>query len=257
VNHAVELRDVSVRKRGVPLLQGISFTVGRGEFLGVLGPNGAGKSTLLRVLVGFERCQGEVSLFGIRQAGRRPRALRLRIGYIPQTLEIDPAFPIRALEAVMTGCYGRVGAFRRPGGEERRRALRLMELVRVAHLADRPVGQLSGGERQKVSLARVLMQQPELLLLDEPTASLDVAVQKEVLDLIAAIHRELGLAVVLVTHDLGLLPRAMERILLLKDGRLVYDGPTAGAVTGERLSGLYDYAIETFEQNGRRYISYG
>ena len=252
----IALEGVTVRKAKGLLLDGISLSVSRNEFVGIIGPNGAGKTTLLNVMAGFERFEGALSLFGHREAWTRSRETRLRVGYVPQLFHIDPAFPILAAEAVMTGAIGRAGLFRSPGRREKERAMRLMEMMRVAHLASRPLGQLSGGERQKVSLARAIIQQPDILLLDEPTANLDIAVQKEVLDLISEIHRQENLTLLLVTHDFNMLPAAMRRAVLLDRGRMVFDGCIDAAMSGEMLSRLFKYPLETFERNGKRFVSY-
>jgi ABC-type Mn2+/Zn2+ transport system ATPase subunit len=253
----IELNDITVRKAKGLLLDGISLRLSQNEFVGIIGPNGAGKTTLLNVIAGFERFQGTVSLFGHREAWTRSRETRLRVGYVPQHFQIDPAFPIFALEAVMTGAIGRLGLFRTPGRQEREKAMRLMEMMRVAHLADRPLGQLSGGERQKVSLARAILQQPDILLMDEPTANLDIAVQKEVLNLIDEIHKQEALTLLFVTHDFNMLPAAMRRAVLLNRGRKVFDGDINTALSGDTLSRLFQYPLETFERNGRRFVSYG
>jgi ABC-type Mn2+/Zn2+ transport system ATPase subunit len=253
----IELKGVTVRRAKGLLLDGISLSVPRNEFVGIIGPNGAGKTTLLNVIAGFERFEGTLSLFGQRETWTRSREIRLRVGYVPQLFQIDPAFPIFALEAVMTGTIGRLGLFRSPGRRERKKAMQLMEMMRVAHLADRPLGQLSGGERQKVSLARAILQQPDILLMDEPTANLDVAVQKEVLNLINEIHKRETLTLLFVTHDFNMLPAAMRRAVLMNHGKTVFDGDINTAFSGEILSRLFQYPLETFERNGRRFVSYG
>lgn len=255
--YILELNDITVPKSKGLLLDGIHLRVSRNEFVGIIGPNGAGKTTLLNVIAGFERFQGTLSLFGHRERWRRSRETRLRVGYVPQLFQIDPAFPILASEAVMTGAIGRLGLFRSPGTQEREKAMRLMEMMRVAHLADRPLGQLSGGERQKVSLARAILQEPDILLMDEPTANLDIAVQKEVLNLIDEIQSRETLTILFVTHDFNMLPSSMRRAVLLKRGKKVFDGDINTALSGDTLSGLFQYQLETFERNGRRFVSYG
>ena len=255
--NVIELKGITVRKARSLLLDGISLGVSRNEFIGIIGPNGAGKTTLLNVIAGFERFEGTLNLFGRREAWTRSRETRLRVGYVPQLFQIDPAFPILALEAVMTGAIGRLGLFRSVGRPEREKAMRLMEMMRVAHLADRPMGQLSGGERQKVSLARAILQEPDILLMDEPTANLDIAIQKEVLNLIDEIHKQEILTLLLVTHDFNMLPAGMRRAVLLNRGRKVFDGNINTALSGETLSRLFEYPLETFERNGRRFVSYG
>jgi ABC-type Mn2+/Zn2+ transport system ATPase subunit len=252
----IELDDVYLRKSNRVLLENITLQVSRNEFVGIIGPNGAGKTTLLNVIAGFEKFDGELRLFGCRESWKRSRALRMRIGYVPQSFEIDPAFPILALEAVLTGICGRTGLFRSPGKAESNRAIELMEMMRIDHLAKSPLGHLSGGERQKISLAHALIQQPEILLFDEPTANLDIAVQREVINLIGEIYRRESLTVLLVTHDFNMFPEEMQRTILLNHGRIVFDGAVGDAIAGAMLSRLFDYPLETFERNGRRFISF-
>jgi len=259
VTHApvIELDGVSVRKSNCALLDGIGLRVSRNEFVGIIGPNGAGKTTLLNVVAGFEKFDGRLRLFGRAESWKRTRATRMRVGYVPQSFEIDPSFPILAIEAVLTGVYGRTGLFRSPGEPERRRAVELMEMMRIAHLASRPLGHLSGGERQKVSLARAIIQRPEILLLDEPTSNLDIAVQMEVLNLIADLYERESMAVLYITHDFNLLPKCMRRAVFVNRGRIVFDGGIDRALTGPMLGGLFDCPLETFERNGRRFVSFG
>lgn len=118
-------------------------------------------------------------------------------------------------------------------------------------------GQLSGGERQKVSLARVILQSPEILLMDEPTAGLDIAVQKEVLNLVDEIHKTQAMTILFVTHDFNIIPSAMGRAVLLNHGKKVFDGPITTALSGDTLSRLFQYPLITFERSGRRFVSYG
>lgn len=253
----MELEGVTVRKTKNLLLDGISLSVSRNEFVGLIGPNGAGKTTLLNVIAGFEPFLGTLRLFGQLVTENRSRASRLRVGYVPQSFPIDPAFPILALEAVLAGLVGRLGLFRSPGRKEKEKAMSLMEMTRVDRLANRPLGQLSGGERQKVSLARAILQQPDILLMDEPTAGLDIAVQKEVLNLIDDIHRRESLTILFVTHDFTMIPSTMRRAVLLDRGAKVFDGDVGIALSGDSLSRLFRYPLETFEHNGRRFVSYG
>jgi ABC-type Mn2+/Zn2+ transport system ATPase subunit len=254
---AIELDDVSLKKSNCTLLDRICLRVSRNEFVGIIGPNGAGKTSLLNVIAGFERFDGKLRLFERSETWRRSCKTRMRIGYVPQSFEIDPSFPILAIEAILTGTYGRVGLFRLPGKSDRKRAMELMEMMRVAHLARKPLGQLSGGERQKISLARAIIQHPDIILLDEPTCNLDIAIQTEVLNLIADIHECESITILFVTHDFNLLPKCMTRAVLMNHGTVVFDGRTDDALAGPTLSRLFEYPLETFERNGRRFVSFG
>ncbi len=253
----IEFEAITVRKGKGVLLDGIELTVNQNEFVGIVGPNGAGKTTLLNVIAGLERFEGTLRLFGHPVGWKRSRKMRLRVGYVPQLFQIDPDFPILAMETVLTGIIGRLGLFQSPGFQDREEALHLMEMMRMAHLTERPLGQLSGGERQKVSLARAILQKPDLLLLDEPTSNLDFAVQKELLNLIDEIHQKKKLTFLFVTHDFNMLPSGMKRLILLHRGKIAFDGDLDEGLTGNTLSKVFQYPMETFKRNGRRFVSYG
>jgi ABC-type Mn2+/Zn2+ transport system ATPase subunit len=253
----IQLEDISLKKSNCILLDNVRLRVSRNEFVGIIGPNGAGKTTLLNVIAGFERFDGNLRLFEHTETWNRSRDTRMRIGYVPQSFEIDPAFPILAIEAVLTGVCGRVGLFRSTSEADRKRAMELMEMMRVAHLARRPLGHLSGGERQKISLARAIIQRPDILLLDEPTSNLDIAIQMEVLNLIADLYERESMAILFVTHDFNLLPKCMTRAVFMNHGAVVFDGGMDEAFTGPMLSRLFEYPLETFERNSRRFVSFG
>ncbi len=253
----IEMEDIIVRKVKNIILDRINLNFSEGEFTGIIGPNGAGKTTLLNVIAGFDRFTGRLSLFGKNQTQHRDRDTMTRIGYVPQIMEVDRAFPIMAKEVVLTGCIGRIGLFRLPGKEEKARAEEIIEMLRIKHMAKKPFGRLSGGEQQKVILARAIVQEPHILLLDEPASNLDMAVQKEFMDLISDVHKDKGITILLVTHDFNLLPSSMTRAVLLNRGKIVFDGDIKTATSGDMLSRLFQYNLETFERNGKRFVSYG
>jgi len=256
MEYVIELEDVTVEKGNNLLLDNISLNISHNELVGVIGPNGAGKTTLLNVIAGFEWFEGKVYLFGQRESWKRNRKTRIRIGYVPQLFEVDQAFPILSIEVVMMGCAGYLGLFRSPRRREKDFAMQLMEMMRIAHLAKRPFGLLSGGERQKVLLARAVLQQPDILLMDEPTANLDIAIQKEVMNLIDEIYKQKDITILLVTHDFNLLPASLHRAVLLKDGRKIFDGDIRHALSDVILTKLFQYPLETFEHNGKMFVSY-
>lgn len=251
----IEFKDITVKKANTLILNRINLSIRYNEFVGIIGPNGAGKSTLLNVVAGLERFDGTLMLFGEDQLWRQKSKKRLKIGYVPQLFEIDRGFPINVLETIMTGAIGQMGLFHFSNKAYLSKAYDIMETLRIKHLEKKPIGTLSGGERQKVLLARTLMQKPEILLLDEPTANLDIAVQKEFFDLISDIHKKERCTVLFVTHDFNLLPQTMERIVLLKHGKIIFDGQASYALTGERLASIFETSLETFQKNEERSVS--
>ncbi len=233
---AVELQDVEVRLQGRVVLQDVNLRIEQGSFWALLGPNGAGKTTLLRVILGLVRpSRGTVRVFG-----RAPEALgpwRRAVGYVPQFHQVDLRFPVRVKDVVMMGRYGVLGLFRRPGPDDWRLVQQALERVGIAHLADRPLRSLSGGERQRVFLARALVTQPRLLLLDEPTAAVDVAASQSLYDLLRQLHRD-GLTVVMVSHDVGVVAQFVDSVACL-NRRLVAHGRPDVVLTGKTLDAMY------------------
>ncbi len=222
---AVSLRSVSVSYREHVALHDVSLDIGHRDFCGIIGPNGAGKTTLLTIINGLGRIiSGTVSVLGEPATGATFSRLRRRIGYVAQQERIDPRAPISCFEAVLVGRCGRAGLLRRLSGEDRAQALAMMELTRTSHLAARPVGQLSGGEARKVALARALVQEPEILLLDEPTSNLDPRAVQEVRDLVVDVFNRFKLTILMVTHQLDHLPPAADRIIMVKAGRVIFCG---------------------------------
>ena len=190
----IEASSITVRRGEVPVLDHVDLTLSAGEIVCIIGPNGSGKTTLLRALLGLIAVQdGSVT--------RRPS---LRIGYMPQRLAIDPTLPI-TLERFL-------GLSRNANAVARRQA---MQDTGIAHLADRPMQGLSGGETQRALLARALLNQPDLLMLDEPAQGVDVNGQVELYELIGRIRRDRGCAVLMVSHDLHLVMAATDRVICL------------------------------------------
>jgi ABC-type Mn2+/Zn2+ transport system ATPase subunit len=173
-------------------LRGVSLKVRCGEFVGIVGPNGAGKTTLLTIVNGMgSLLHGRVCVLGHTLTPGNGRALRKKVGYVAQAQGIDPRMPMSVREVAMIGRYGRLGLFRKPGWHDWEIVDMTLELVGMTHLARRPIGHLSGGEQQRVAIARCLAQEPELFLLDEPTASLDWRAKTDILDLVRRIHDSL------------------------------------------------------------------
>lgn len=239
-NTVIKIQDAVVSYREDVALQGVSLDVEKGEFIGIIGPNGAGKTTLLTVINGLGKLvHGEAWVLGSWLNGRNRNNLRKRIGYVAQVENIDPRLPINVRETVMVGCYGRLGLFHRPTTAQWQKVDDVLEMVGISHLARRPIGHLSGGEYQRTAIARALVQQPEIFLLDEPTASIDKKAQREILSLIQLIHREYHTTTLFVTHDLRTLPSTCQRLILMKDGKIWQQGSPESMLREEVLSELY------------------
>lgn len=232
---AVRLSDVWVELEGRVVLEDVDLTIREGEFLGIIGPNGGGKTTLLKVILGLIKpIRGEVKVFGLPpQQGRR------YLGYVPQYGTFDRDFPIKVLEVVLMGRLGKGGSLRGFSDEDRLRALKALELVEMDHLKDRGIGTLSGGELQRVLIARALVAEPRLLLLDEPTANVDVPVEREFFDLLE--HLKERMAIVLVTHDVGVLSAHVEKIACL-NRRLYYHD--SREIRPEDLEAVYGCPVD-------------
>ena len=247
----VEIKNVTVSYRENIALKKITLSINEGDFLAIIGPNGAGKTTLLTTINGLGKIvQGEVRVFGMRSTPTTLCRIRREIGYVPQGLSVDPRLPVSVHDVVMMGRTGKIGLFRHPGAEDYRIAEEVMELVKISELKDRPIGHLSSGEQQKVAIARALAQRPKIMLLDEPTANLDLKSQKNIVELIDKIYRKTNLTMVLVTHILNHLPCSCKKALLIKEGRIVWAGEKE-SLNEELLSNLYGCPVELIRKGER------
>ncbi|MEU9608313.1 ABC transporter ATP-binding protein [Streptomyces sp. NPDC048057] len=236
--HVLRAEDVRLGYGGRQVLKGLSFDVPPGEVTMVVGPNGCGKSTLLRALARLLRpTSGAVSLNGrdLRKMSTRQVAEALAI--LPQT-PVAPA-GIKVSELVSQGRYPHQSWLRRWGSEDEEAVAQALLVTDTVDLAERPVDELSGGQRQRVWIAMVLAQRTGLLLLDEPTTFLDVPHQVEVLDLLTDLNRREGTTVVAVLHDLNLACRYADRIVVMKGGTIVAEGPPTRIVTGELMRTVF------------------
>jgi ABC-type cobalamin/Fe3+-siderophores transport system ATPase subunit len=222
-------------------LGGVSVRVGPGELVAVAGPNGSGKTTLVRAVTGLvPLIGGSVRVQGRTLAEwRRPDLARV-LGVVPQREDI--VFPLRVVEAVMLGRYARLGALGAPQAEDRAAVASALVRCDAQTLAGRSTDTLSGGEWQRVRLARALAQEPAVLLLDEPTASLDVRHEMEILELIRGLVDH-GLAGLVITHQLNLAARFADRIMLLNDGRAVAEGPPHAVLRKDTLTGVFQWPV--------------
>jgi iron complex transport system ATP-binding protein len=234
---AIQARDLTVNLGGAPILRGVDLDVAEGAWVTVIGPNGAGKSTLLRAVAGLLPVAGSLSLSGTPARRLRRRERAQLIAMVPQNPVLPPGFAV--LDYVLLGRTPYI----RPLGRESARdlaavrdALHRLDLDRFA---DRPLETLSGGERQRVFLARAIAQAAPLLLLDEPTTSLDIGHQQEVLELVDTLRRDAGLTVLATMHDLSIAGEYAERLVLLAGGRVVAAGTPRDVLTEELLAAHY------------------
>jgi len=236
-----------------PAVAGVDFAVGAAEMVAVVGPNGAGKSTLLRLLSGYlTPASGEV-LYRGKDLRRWPRReLARRVSFVPQYSEVN--LPYKGSELAALARYPQLGPFGAPGAADRRAVTRALELAGVAALADRPLGQLSGGEFQRAVLARALAQEPEIIYLDEPTAHLDIAYQVHMFRVLQRLNVEDGTTIVAVLHDVNMAAAFFGRVVLMSRGRIARDGAATWALAPAALSEIYGCRVRAWESGGRRFI---
>ncbi len=240
------VEGVSVSLSGRRILDNVTFSVRAGEFTGLIGSNGAGKTTLLRVILGLQRpSAGTVLVAGA------PRARRNRsIGYVPQKVLLDPDMPMRARDLVALGLDGHRLGVPIPSAGRRRAVDEMLHAVDAERFADARVGTLSGGEQQRVLIAHALIGRPQILLLDEPLANLDLKSGQEVVELLHRIAVEQQIAILLSAHEMNPLLPVMDRIVYLAGGRAA-SGTTDEVVRDEVLSSLYGYEVHVHVLHGR------
>ncbi|MHB8962704.1 MAG: metal ABC transporter ATP-binding protein [Saccharofermentanales bacterium] len=233
---AIHIDNLSVKYDDTYALEGVNMDVARGEYLGIIGPNGGGKSTLLKAILGLIPIQtGSIAFYG-----QKPGRSRHFLGYVPQFTEFDRGFPINVLEVVLTGMLTKgMVPFRRYSADEIRKANTLLEKVGILQLARNPISALSGGEFQKMLLARALAVDPEILLLDEPTASVDASSREQIYNLLGELNKDV--TIILVTHDLLAISSKVRRLACLNT-RMIYHGDPE--LNEEVITNLYGCPVD-------------
>jgi zinc/manganese transport system ATP-binding protein len=242
----LQVADVSVSLGGHRILDRVSFAVEAGGFCGLIGSNGAGKTTLLRVILGLiAPSEGRVVLMGGARTRRSPQ-----VGYVPQKIVLEADMPLRARDLVGLGLDGHRFGISRPAAKRRAAVDDMLDAVGATSFADAWIGNLSGGEQQRVLIAQALICRPKLLLLDEPLANLDIRSAAEVVELLDKIAAEQRIAILLSAHDMNPLLPVMDRVVYLAEGRAV-SGTTDQVVTTKTLSRLYGHHVEVIHVQGR------
>lgn len=238
----IAIEKVSLSRKGRRVLSQIDLKVGTRELIGLIGPNGAGKSSLLKLLMKLlTPTDGAIFLDGKDLRGWSPRALARRVAHLSQSPSLDSAFPCR--DVVLMGRYAHLGRFERESASDHEIVREAMRQTATSALADRPVTELSGGELQRVLLARTLAQEATYLLLDEPTANLDPQHQLGVIDLVASLV-EKGISVMMALHDLHLAARYCHRLILLHQGEVIAEGAPRAVLTEQNLRRVYGIEAE-------------
>lgn len=222
-----------------PAIENITLSVRAGERLGILGPNGGGKSTLLKLTLGLLRgYSGRIRIFGLDPDHARRQGL---IGYVPQRIEAELAFPVSVRQVVQMGAGAGLSAFQGLPRERRDAVDRALELVGASDLRDRPIGKLSGGQLQRVMIARALAARPRLLLLDEPTVGIDVAGQQKFADLLRTLHERLGLTIMIVSHDIRTIAAGCDRVACLS--RTLHSHTAPEGLTPKVLAEVFSHDV--------------
>lgn len=255
---SIRLKHLVVQADHRSVLQVPRLEVGVGEWVGVLGPNGAGKTTLCRCLLGLQsNTVGRVEVGGRNLADlneSQKRRVRQRIGYVPQVLPVSGELPLTVREVVAMGRTAKAGLFRRLARSDWEVVDRWLERLGLSTLAQRTYTELSGGEQRKTLIARALTQEPEILVLDEPGAYLDLGWRDRLVECISELRVDPRLTLVLVSHELEMLPAACRRVLLLSEGCLVADGTPEQVFDAANIATLYGRSFEILHRHGRHIV---
>ncbi|MDE0676851.1 MAG: ABC transporter ATP-binding protein [Acidimicrobiaceae bacterium] len=240
---AVDLQSLDVRLNGTHVLGGVNLAVSHGQWVNIIGPNGAGKTTLLRAVLGLVAYDGDISIEGLTKLRRAERARK--VAYVPQT----PVIPRGMLVAdyVLLGRTPHRSIFAGETSADREVAADVLERLDLVGFGDRAVQSLSGGERQRTVLARALVQQADILLLDEPTTALDLGHQQDVLDLVDALRRERGLTVIATLHDLTLAARYGDQVAILAGGVIAQRGTPGEVLTVANIAEHFDAQVRVID----------
>ena len=241
-SNVIELQNIETIYEGekIPVIHDINLNIKNGEFVSIIGPNGAGKTTLLETINGLlHHTEGKGYVFGMGILKNKTE-IRKETGYVIQNFEIDPLSPFLCKDIVLSGRTGKIGVFKFTSKKDWDKVWYSMGLVGMIDFANRSVGKLSGGEFQKILIARALAQEPKLLLLDEPFSNLDFAARKQIETLLNRIHEKQVITIVMVSHDLSFVPNRCNRVIVLDRGRIIMDGKKQDILKSEMIHKIFN-----------------
>jgi iron complex transport system ATP-binding protein len=252
VSASLQVHDVVRAFGGVRAVDGASLEVDAGSITGLIGPNGAGKSSILRAVAGLVEHEGQIAVDGSALALRHARRRAELVAYVPQAPEL-PA-EMTGFEYALLGRNPYIGWFGQESRNDRELVAGVLHRLELDEFADRPLGSMSGGERQRLVIARALAQEAPILLLDEPTSALDLGRQQQALELVDALRRDDQLTVIAAMHDLSLAGQYADRLLLLDRGELVAQGSANEVLSEERIATYYSASVEVLHRNGNVFV---
>jgi iron complex transport system ATP-binding protein len=252
VSAAVEVSEMSVTLGRAQVVRELSTTVERGEWVALIGPNGAGKTTILRALAGLVSFTGQVRLEGEAVSTSSRREIARRVALVPQHPQTPPELTVA--EYVLLGRTPHIGYLATETRSDRLAAERAIARLALRLFAERSLGSLSGGELQRVVLARALAQEAPILLLDEPTSALDLGRQQQALELVDSLRRDDELTVVSAMHDLSLAGQYADRLLLLDRGQVVAEGSAGGVLSEASIASYYGANVRVIHENGNVFV---
>lgn len=237
MDKAIELHAVDTIYEGekIPSLKNINLHVNKGEFIAIIGPNGAGKTTLLETINGLlESKKGKVIVLG-KELNGDGSGIRKLVGYVPQDYSIDELTPFLVSDVVLMGRFGKIGLLKPITKNDKEIAKNMIDYLGIADLSHRPIGKLSGGQAQKVMIARALAKEPEILLMDEPFSNLDFEARKDVSEKLSHFHKSKQMTFVIVIHDIASIPKVCNRIIVMDAGKIIADGKKEDILKPELL----------------------